>query len=210
MIESVHTRLTLRRARHPEPIDEESDQASASPTITVALGNRGDRIGEGDHIAWADVGTHDPTLLLPLDEATSGRVHALARPTKRTGVSGRSSDRLGETAVHDRVTDEFVDPPVEHVRGLVSTEFVSQFGDSFEVDLHERGDQIVARGEMPVQSSDTDAGRAGDLVERRGNPVAPERVAGSSEKAIAVAAGVGPEVIHVVLNQLRETESPSV
>lgn len=181
----------------PEAIEEESDHAPASPPVAVALGDRGDRVREADDIVWTDVGTHDPTLLLAVDEATSGRVHALAGLAKRAGVSGPSSDCLGEPAVHDGMTNELVDPASKRVSGLVSTKIVSKFGDAFEVNLNERGDQVVASGEVPVESTDTDSCRTGDLVERRRNPVAPECVVSSTEKAAAVAAGIGTEVVHL-------------
>jgi hypothetical protein len=137
-------------------------------------------------------------------------VDALACPAERTGVTGRGSDRLRETAVHDRVTDKFVDPARENVGGLVSAELICQLGHAFQVDLHQRSDEVIARREMPVESSDTDAGSTSDLVERGAHPVATKRVAGDTQKALTVAAGVGPEIVHRSFTLLFETEALSV
>ena len=118
----------------------------------------------------------------------------MAGATERGAVIGRREDGIGEATVGRGVGDELDEPAFEDVVGMFGGEVVGERRDAFEVCRDEGGDEVVARGEVTVERADPDACAPGDVVERRGHAVASERIVGSGEQAVAVPAGVGPEV----------------
>ena len=135
-----------------------------------------------------------PSARNSVEHPPARRLQHLALAADRGGVVAHGARDLGRAAlVHADQPDVLLEPVEEPLAGssLVGESLLGRLLDVVDPRLHDRVDEVVARGEVPVERARSDARLLGDEVEGRVVALLPEDLSSHLDDAVTVALGIG-------------------
>ena len=145
--------------------------------------------------------------------STSARIDpsAMAASTRRCKASGHHAGGLGEelrvpveedaqairhAALGGDIADEALHPFRQgEVGGMAARQIVGGGGERFDLAPIDHLDQMLPRGEMPVEGADPDAGPPRDLLQGGVDPILGKDGGGDLQQPVPIAAGIGAQLL---------------